>query len=91
MNKSVSRSLRSVINDLYNDGSVDEITMHEISSLCLPDIKEYSAGRIIELRKKTKLSQAAFAVVVNVSTSTDRNGKEAPRSQQVLASDCLIL
>ena len=70
MNKSVAKSLTSVINDLYQDGAVDEITMREINSLCLPDIKEYSAGKIIALRKKTKLSQAAFAVVVNVSPST---------------------
>jgi putative transcriptional regulator len=70
MNKSVAKSLTSVINDLYKDGAVDEITMREINSLCLPDIKEYSASKIVALRKKTKLSQAAFAVVVNVSPST---------------------
>ena len=70
MNKSVSKPLISVINDLYKDRAVNEITMREINSLCLPDIKEYSAGSIIALRKKTRLSQAAFAVVVNVSPST---------------------
>ena len=70
MNKSVAKSLTSLINDLYEDGAVDEVTMREINSLCLPDIKEYSADSIIALRKKTKLSQAAFAVVVNVSPST---------------------
>ena len=49
---------------------VDEITLHEIHTLCLPDIKAYSAARIIELRKKTHRSHAAFAAVVNVSLST---------------------
>ena len=70
MDKLVAKSLTSVINDLYKDGAVDEITMREIHSLCLPDIKDYSADSIIELRKKTRLSQAAFAAVVNVSPST---------------------
>ncbi|MGD9949834.1 MAG: helix-turn-helix domain-containing protein [Desulfobulbus sp.] len=70
MKKSVAKSLTSVIDDLYQDGAVDEITMREIHSLCLPDVKEYSADKIIELRKKTHLSQAAFAAIVNVSPST---------------------
>lgn len=70
MNKSLAKSLTSIIDDLHKDGIVDEITMREIHTLCLPDVKEYSAARIIELRKKTRLSQAAFASVVNVSPST---------------------
>jgi putative transcriptional regulator len=70
MKKSVARSLTSVIDDLHQDGLVDEITMREIHSLCLPNIEEYSAAQIVELRKKNHLSQAAFAAVVNVSPST---------------------
>ena len=70
MNKSIAKSLTSVIEDLHKDGIVDEITMREIHTLCLPDVKEYTASLIIELRKKTRLSQAAFASVVNVSPST---------------------
>ena len=70
MKKSVAKSLTSVIDDLHQDGAVDEITMREIHSLCLPDVKEYSADKIVELRKKTHLSQAAFAAIVNVSPST---------------------
>ena len=70
MNKSIAKSLTSVIEDLHKDGIVDEITMREIHTLCLPDVKEYTAKRIIELRKKIRLSQAAFASVVNVSPST---------------------
>ena len=88
MKKSVSKSLTSVVDDLFNDGSVDEITMREIHSLCLPDIQEYSAARIVELRKKTHLSQAAFAAVVNVSPSTvqkwERGAKKPNGSSQRL-------
>jgi len=70
MKKSVAKSLTNVIDDLYQDGAIDEMTMREIHSLCLPDVKDYSADKIIELRKKTHLSQAAFAAVINVSPST---------------------
>jgi len=66
----VAKSLTSVIDDLYRDGAVDEVTMRELHTLCLPDVKEYSADNIVELRKKIHLSQAAFAAVVNVSPST---------------------
>ena len=88
MKKLVAKSLTSVIDDLYNDGAVDEITMREIHSLCLPDIQEYSAAQIVELRKKTHLSQAAFAAVVNVSPSTvqkwERGVKKPSGSSQRL-------
>jgi len=88
MKKSVAKSLTSIIDDLHKDGAVDEITMREIHTLCLPDIKEYSAARIIELRKNTHLSQAAFAAVVNVSPSTvqkwERGVKKPTGSSQRL-------
>ena len=60
MNKSVSKPLISVINDLYKDRAVNEITMREINSLCLPDIKEYSAGSIIALLKKNQVKSGCF-------------------------------
>ncbi len=88
MKKSIAKSLTSVVDDLFNDGAVDEITMREIHSLCLPDIQEYSPARIVELRKKTHLSQAAFAAVVNVSPSTvqkwERGVKKPSGSSQRL-------
>ena len=88
MKKSIAKSLTSVVDDLFNDGAVDEITMREIHSLCLPDIQEYSAARIVELRKKTHLSQAAFAAVVNVSPTTvqkwERGVKKPSGSSQRL-------
>jgi len=88
MKKSVAKSLTNVVDDLHRDGAVDEITMREIHSLCLPDIKEYSASLIIELRKKTHLSQAAFAAEVNASPSTvqkwERGVKKPTGSSQRL-------
>ena len=70
MRKSIAKSIKTTINDLNRSGIVDEITMKNIENLCLPDIKDYSPKKIVTIRKRLKLSQAALASVFNVSTST---------------------
>ena len=49
---------------------VDDITMKYIENLCLPEVQEYSSEKIISIRKKLRLSQAAHASVFNISPST---------------------
>ena len=81
MRNSIVKSINSVIDDLYQDGLVDEITMRNIHNLCLPEIKEYMPEEIIALRKQIRLSQAALAAVFNVSLSTVQKwerGKKKP-------------
>lgn len=70
MRESIAKSITSTVKDLNKSGLVDEITMKNIENLCLPDIKEYTPKKIVTIRKKFKLSQAALASVFNVSTST---------------------
>jgi putative transcriptional regulator len=70
MRKSIIESITSTVSDLNKNGIVDEITMRNINNLCIPEIKEYSPKKITFLRKKFKLSQAAFASVFNISVST---------------------
>jgi len=70
MRKSVAKSISKTITDLNKSGLVDDITMKNIENLCLPEIQEYSPQKIVTIRKKFKLSQAALASVFNVSTST---------------------
>ena len=70
MRKSVAKSITNTITDLNKSGLVDDITMKNIENLCLPEIQEYSPQKIVTIRKKFKLSQAALASVFNVSTST---------------------
>ncbi len=72
MRKSVRKSIMGTVEDLKDIGLVDDVTMRNIKSLCLPEVKDYSATDIVKLRKRTKLSQAAFASVINVSTSTQQ-------------------
>ena len=70
MRKSVAESITSTLSDLNKHGLVDDITMKNISNLCLPEVKDYSPEQIISIRKKLKLSQAALASVFNISKST---------------------
>ncbi len=70
MRESIAKSITSTIKDLNKSGLVDDITMKNIENLCLPDIKDYTPQKIVTIRKKFKLSQAALASVFNVSTST---------------------
>ncbi len=70
MRKSIAKSIKNTLNDLNKSGLVDDITMKNIENLCLPDIKDYSPKKIVTIRKRFKLSQAALASVFNVSTST---------------------
>ena len=70
MRESIAASITNTIKDLNKSGLVDNITMKNIEKLCLPEIREYPPDKIIFIRKKFKLSQAALAGVFNISPST---------------------
>lgn len=70
MRKSIAESITSTVNDLNKSGLVDEITMKNIGNLCLPDVKEYTPEKIVSIRKRFRLSQAALASIFNISPST---------------------
>ena len=44
--------------------------MKNINNLCIADVPDYSPEKIVSLRKKLSLSQAALASIFNISTST---------------------
>lgn len=70
MRKSIAKSITSTVKDLNRSGLVDDITMKNIENLCLPDIQEYTPAKIVSIRKKFRLSQAALASIFNISPST---------------------
>lgn len=70
MRKSIAESITNTVKDLHESGLIDEITMKNIENLCLPEIKEYNPEKIISIRKKYYLSQAALASIFNISLST---------------------
>ena len=70
MRESIAESITSTVKDLNKSGLIDEITMKNIENLCLPEIQEYHPEKIINIRKKYHLSQAALASIFNISLST---------------------
>ncbi len=70
MRKSIASSIMGTVKDLNKSGLVDDITMKNIENLCLPEVKEYTPEKIISIRKKFRLSQAALASIFNISPST---------------------
>jgi len=89
MRKSIVDSITSTVQDLNKSGLVDDITMKNIENLCIPEVKEYSPQKIISIRKKLSLSQAALASIFNISPSTVQkweqgNKKPAGASKKLL-------
>ena len=70
MRKSIATSITNTVNDLHKSGLVDDITMKNIENLCIPEVQEYTPEKIISIRKKFRLSQAALASLFNISPST---------------------
>jgi len=70
MRESIPKSITNTAKDLNKSGLIDDITMRNIQNLCLPEVQEYSPEKIVSIRKKFRLSQAALASIFNISPST---------------------
>jgi putative transcriptional regulator len=55
---------------LHDAGLMDDITMREIETLSLPPVKRYTGAEIQAIRARSHVSQAVFARVLNVGTTT---------------------
>lgn len=85
MRKSIQHSVLSTARDLNKSGIVNEVTLREIESLCLPEIKPFSKKAIVALRKRLRLSQAAFARVLNTSVSSIQKWESGAKRPSGLA------
>ena len=65
---------------LHRAGLVDEVTMREFDTLCLPAVKKLSARDISRLRRKHRLSQSVFALYLNTSPSTVRQWEQGQKA-----------
>ena len=72
MGDSILNSVKDTVVDLHKVGLVDDVTLKNIESLCVPEVKQYDAANIAAIRKRLRLSQAAFARFLNISPSTIR-------------------
>ncbi len=89
MRKTIATSIINTVKDLHKSGLVDDITMKNIENLCVPEVQEYTPEKIISIRKKFRLSQAALASLFNISPSTVQkweqgNKKPAGASRKLL-------
>jgi putative transcriptional regulator len=62
--------MRETAHGLKHIGALDKHTMREFDVLTLPPIQELSARQIRAIRTRSRVSQAAFAAVLNTSVST---------------------
>ena len=69
---------------------IDEITMKNIQRLCLPEVKEYTPEKIVSIRKKLKLSQAALASIFNISPSTVQKWEQGHKKIYRMFKQALI-
>lgn len=51
MRESIKEPIKSTVLDLNISGLVDDITMKNIESLCLPEIPEFTPRKIVYIRK----------------------------------------
>ena len=70
------------VDGLHSAGVMNEITMREFHTLCLPEIKNYSAEDIKRIRLKNGVSQPVFAAYLNASASTVRQWEQAKKHPQ---------
>jgi len=91
MRDTIKTSILETVKDLNKSGIVNEITLREIETLCLPKIKTLSARAIVKLRRKLTLSQAAFARVLNTSVSTIQKWESGAKKPSGLALKLLNL
>lgn len=71
-----------IASDLYDAGVINAVTMREYDALALAPVDELSPTEIKKLRLKEKVSQAIFALYLNISLSTVRQweqGEKHPR------------
>ncbi|MEH2286216.1 helix-turn-helix domain-containing protein [Nostoc sp.] len=54
---------------LHKAGLMDQTTLREFDSLCLPGIEALEPKQIKEIRESSHVSQAVFAAILNTSLS----------------------
>ena len=61
------RSLHEVMHDLYEVGAIDKATMRDFDVGCLTPVRELAPEAIRHIRERASMSQATFALALNVS------------------------
>jgi putative transcriptional regulator len=65
----ILRSAHLVAQDLHAIGAIDKATMREFDRACLTEIEQLDSEAIRRIRDKAGMSQAIFALTLNVTPS----------------------
>jgi putative transcriptional regulator len=70
MAKDLITAVHETARGLHKAGVMGAVTLRDFDALCLPPVKNYTAGQIKRIRMRNKASQAVFAAYLNTSPST---------------------
>ena len=62
------RSLHEIAEDLHSVGVIDKTTMRHFDLSCLTPVEPLAPAAIKHIREQSHMSQATFALALNVST-----------------------
>jgi putative transcriptional regulator len=63
------RSLHHAASDLHAVGAIDKATMRQFDVACLTPVERLKPRAIKRIREEARMSQAIFALALNVTTS----------------------
>jgi putative transcriptional regulator len=76
-------SIKDTIDDLakglHKTGLIDKRTLNDLIEDEQPSVTEYTGEEIQQIRKRQKLSQAVFAMYLNISPATIRSLEQGKR------------
>ena len=74
MNKKKKSSILAAVHEtasgLHRAGVMDQVTMREFDTMCLPPVEDLPPKAIKKIRQTANVSQAVFAALLNTSLST---------------------
>ena len=79
MSKSILETIHETAKGFHDAGVMDNKTMREFDIMCLPQVKEYSANQIKQIRRRNKVSQGVFAAYLNTKASTVQNWEQGQK------------
>ena len=75
----VQETINDIAQSLQKIDAIDKKTLRDLVDDELPILNEYTGEEIQMIRKKQKLSQAVFAMYLNISPATIRSMEQGKR------------
>ena len=90
-NPRMLKEAHGMAKSLYKYGAIDLITMRKFDESCIQTVENMTAAEIAVIRKKSGMSQAVFAKVVNVSLSAIKQWEKGDKKPNGAALKLLNL